>query len=294
MKSTHQRLNVKHASKDLTYALPKESFAHWLVGITDGDGCFSFSVNKRKKLIWNCTFKIAQSKYNLRCLYFIKKQLGYGTINKKSGENMAEFRIRDRKTLVNLIVPLFTQYPLYSTKQFYFLRWVKALKTLESEEHTSAEKNEILTGLKLQTPNTNPPYVSPSWNKHQPTDEWIAGFVEAEGSFFLTNKGGLKVRIVNCFGITQKLDGVMLEFLREKFHIPSKVQRTKREIYKLETTNSRSIVRIRDFFSNKFKGIKSLEYKIWARSLKWKGDSEKLLKEQEQLQRLRSTPFHAA
>ena len=297
MKSTHQRLNVKHATPDLTYTLPKDAFANWLVGFTDGDGCFSFSVNKRKNSIWNCTFKIAQTTYNLRCLYFIKKELGYGTINKRSGKNMAEFRIRERKTLINLIVPLFTQYPLYSTKQFYFLQWVKALETLDNQEYTSAEKNEILTQLKKEVPNTNPPYLSPSWERRSPTDEWIAGFIEAEGSFFLTlhampsaKQNPLPVRIVHAFGITQKLDGVILEFLREKLHIPSKVEPTKREIYKLQTTNSRSIVRIRDFFLNKLKGIKSLQYKIWARSLKWKGNPEKLLKVQEQLRRLRGTP----
>ncbi len=321
MISTHQRLNVKHASENVAYKLPKECFAHWLVGVTDGDGCFSFSVNKKKNSIWNCTFKIGQSTFNYRLLYFIKKNLGRGKISSKSGKNMAEFRIRDRKTLLNLIVPLFTKYPLYSTKQFYFSQWVKALETLENRNLTSAEKNEILTQLKSQTPEMwaaaqgEEIYFSPSWRKGDPRSEWISGFVEAEGSFFLTIKSNrlcpfhkskkapqesphtlekqdhlpLQKRVVHAFGITQKLDGVILEFLRKRFHIASKVLHTKRDVYKLETTNSRSTAKIRDFFLNKLKGIKSLEYKIWSRSLKFKGNSEKLFRVQDQLRELRNS-----
>jgi hypothetical protein len=309
MFSTHQRLNVKHATLNLSdYNLPKSDFANWLVGITDGDGSFCFSVNKKKNCIWNCTFKIAQSRYNLRLLYFIKENLGYGSINKNSGKNMAEFRITDRKTLLNLIVPLFQKYPLYSTKYFYFLRWKKALEVLENTLYTSIEKNEILTGLKKQTPLDT--YISPAWQSNIPSHDWIYGFIEAEASFFITKKGisttaisreksNLPCKLVSCeivkkdrvvhsFGITQKLDKIILEFLQKKFHISSKVLYTKRNIYKLETTNSRSIFRIKDFFLNKLKGIKSLEYKIWARSLNYKSHNEKLLKVQNQLRKLRN------
>jgi len=310
---THQRLNVKHATKKIHfrvallrffacqglqktnkrfkskqqfYLLPEPDFIHWLNGVTDGDGSFSFSVNKKKNSIWNCTFKIAQSTYNLRLLYYIKKNLGYGSINTKSGKNMAEFRIRDRKTLLNLVVPLFTQYPLYSTKQFYFSRWVKALHILENTKYISSEKNALLTLLKNESPPNT--YISPPWEKSFPSNEWIYGFIEAEGSFFIVNKDKNIPRMVHSFGITQKLDKIILDFLQKKFHISSKVLHTKRNIYKLETTNSRSIVKIQKFFYNKLKGIKSLEYKIWARSLHYKQNNEKLLIIQNQLQKLRN------
>jgi hypothetical protein len=281
---------VKHAIKKIhfqeKYTIPEPDFSNWLGGVTDGDGTFSFSVNKRKNSIWNCTFKIAQSTYNLRLLYYIKKKLGYGSVNTKSGKNMAEFRIRDRKTLLNLVVPLFTQYPLYSTKQFYFSRWVKALHILENTMYTTSEKNTLLTKLKTDVAlNT---YISPAWKKSFPSQEWIYGFIEGEASFFIVNKDKSINRMAHSFGITQNLDKIILDFLQKKFHISSKVLHTKRNIYKLETTNSRSITKIQKFFLNKFKGIKSLEYKIWARSLNYKKNNEKLLIIQNQLQKLRN------
>ena len=304
MFSTHQRLNVKHASESV-YPLPSKDFCNWLAGVTDGDGTFSFSVNKKRNSIWNCTFKIAQSTYNSRLLYFIKENLQYGGVNRKAGRNMAEFRIRDREILTNLVVPLFTQYPLYSTKHFYFLRWVKALQVLESKRLSTAEKNKILTKLKSQLPTDT--YVSSAWERDPPSNEWVYGFVEADTSLFITRKGSchqsstnlLSVvnntttpaidKLVHAFGVTQKLDGIILEFLRTKFHISSKVLYTKRNIYKLETTNSRSILRIKSFLFNKLKGVKSLEYRIWSRSLNFKGDFNKLLKAQSLLRRIRAT-----
>lgn len=46
----------------------------------------------------------------------------------------------------------------------------------------------------------------------------------------------------------------------------------------LDTTNSRCIENIIYYFKDTMKGIKSLEYKIWARSyVKYKGNYEKLL-----------------
>lgn len=48
-------------------------FCQWLVGVTDGDGTFHFSEHNPGK--WVFYFKIGQSSYNLRLLYYIKKCL---------------------------------------------------------------------------------------------------------------------------------------------------------------------------------------------------------------------------
>ena len=65
----------------------------WLVGITDGAGIFQFS--KTNKGVWIFTFKIVQSKTNLRLLYYIKSMLCVGSVSiSNSNDNIAEFRIR--------------------------------------------------------------------------------------------------------------------------------------------------------------------------------------------------------
>ena len=52
-------------------------FEQWLVGITDGDGTFQIAHCNGK---WNLVYKISLSRYNLRALFYIKKQLNIGSI----------------------------------------------------------------------------------------------------------------------------------------------------------------------------------------------------------------------
>ena len=283
----------------LSNILKKPQFCDWLCGMTDGDGTFSFSINKKKNNIWNCTFKIGQSTYNLRLLYYIKANLGCGQINLKAGKNMAEFRIRKRDILINVIVPIFKKHHLYSTKIFYFQQFEKALEILENNNLCCEQKHKALSNLKQNIPPIN--YISSNWSEN-PSNDWIYGFTEAEGSFFLTLKGfsekkdvssQLKEKIkqprmVHSFGITQKLNKEILEFIRSKLHIVSKVQFSQKNFYKLETTNSRALEKIKFFYLKQLKGMKSLEYKIWARSLNYKNNFDKLFKIQAQLRKLRN------
>ena len=45
-------------------------------------------------------------------------------------------------------------------------------------------------------------------------NSWLYGFTEAEGSFYLVKKSSS--RIVHAFGITQKLDFIVLEAVNHK------------------------------------------------------------------------------
>ena len=302
MLPTHQRLNVKHVGdfgnviiitqkKKLSMEAVESQFGDFLAGVTDGDGCFSFSINKAHQNIWNCTFKITLSNYNKRLLHILKGKMGCGTINEIRGKDSAEWRIRDRNALLKVIVPLFHKHALYSTKYFYFLRWQRALEILEYHGGPSEEKHQALLQLKQQMPPEG--YVSPHWKDSKPSDQWVLGFVEADGSFFITRKGtspstsGGCPRVVHSFGITQRLDPKMMDFLRYKFHITSNVQQTKEGFYKLETTRDSSLQCIKAFFHKKLRGICSLEYRIWSRSMRDKGNAQALLRVQAQMRKLR-------
>jgi LAGLIDADG endonuclease len=92
----------------------KKEFYQWLVGFTDGDGSFTISSQRLKndKIRWSLFFKIGQSNYNLRVLYYIKKQLGYGSVQLETKNSNADFRIRDIKIINKIIFPIFDKYPL--------------------------------------------------------------------------------------------------------------------------------------------------------------------------------------
>lgn len=290
---SHQRLNVMQPND--------EWFLQWFVGMTDGDGSFSILRQGDK---WNLTFKISQNTYNLRILYYIKKQLGIGKISIESNRDMASFRIRDRRTLGSVIIPIFDNYPLLTTKYFNYDKFKQAYIILENPALTKLEKNNLLEALKSSC--VSKPYrkvedyISPAWDKvtlplananeaHKVVPKpWLIGFVEAEGSFYLVTKD--TNRIVHGFGITQKLDKVVLEAIRHILHISTQVvYKEKYNYYMLDTTNSRGINNVSEYFLNTMKGMKSIEYRIWSRSFhKHKGDYAKLYNVKKILKKLRT------
>ena len=268
--SAHQRLNKEDLNN-------KNEFENWLVGITDGDGTFNI-YNRGNK--WNLTFKIDQSKYNLRLLFYIKKKLGIGKV--KSSGNYASFVVRDRISLKKHIFPLFDKHPLITSKQFNYLKFKEAYLLLENSDLNSLERNSKL----LEVKNRSLPldYKSPFWskdhsdkfnlNKNILSKSWLVGFIEAEGSFYLVKKDD--IRLVHGFGLTQKLDPIVLESINRVLKVPTKIK-CKPTHYSLDTTNSRAIENIISYFNNTMKGMKSFEYRIWARSYKkHKGDFNKL------------------
>jgi len=119
---------------------------------------------------------------------------------------------------------------------------------------------------------------------------WVVGFTEAEGSFYSTRKDTSKT--VHGSGITQKLDPIVLNGIRQISHISSKVKyRKKHNFYMLDTTQKRSIENICTYFQGNLVGMKSSESKVWKRSLKYRNHFAKLLKIQQTLRSLRPQRF---
>lgn len=99
---------------------------------------------------------------------------------------------------------------------------------------------------------------------------WSTGFFEAEGSFYVVVKDQQNKRFCCGFGISQKTPFI-LEVLRKKWHIPSKVkeripEKSRKNYYQLDNTNTRVNELIKKLCF-KFRGIKSLKYRIWSRHL---------------------------
>ena len=197
-----KRLNVKHPNilnKNKSFNKSelndnKELFEKWLVGMVDGDGSFSIIYQNSN---WNLTFKIGLSSYNLRALFFIKKKLTRGSIYVDKA-NIAHFRIRDKISLEKIIIPIFDKYPLLTSKAFNYNKFKQALNILNDSSLTKKEKDEKLHLLKkLQIPDN---YYSGVWKQVNNlvsnwndanliiTKPWLTGFIEAEGSFYLTFK----------------------------------------------------------------------------------------------------------
>uniref|UniRef100_UPI0020280F8E hypothetical protein n=1 Tax=Russula rosea TaxID=176822 RepID=UPI0020280F8E len=281
--STHQRLNVEHPSKFInnitTQSINKELFYQWLVGFTDGAGTFSISNSNGT---WYLIYKLSQHEYNARLLYFIKSQLGIGKINKETKTKTVNYWIRDRNKLAEVIFPIFDNYPLLTSKYFNYLKFKEAYNILEDTNLTKIERDELMFNLVKTIPSSD--YISPAWEKVSNlvsntyeanmvmSKGWLIGFTEAEGSFYLVNK--TNCRIVHGFEITQNLDLIVLSAIGYILGIKTYSKHTDPKVV---TTNSRSVENIINYYSKSMKGMKSFEFRVWARSyVKHKGDFTKL------------------
>jgi hypothetical protein len=264
----------------------KQEFYQWLVGFTDGDGSFTISSQtlKNGKIKWSLFFKISQSNYNLRILYYIKKQLGYGTVQLEAKTTNADFRIRDNKIINKIIIPIFDSYPLLTNKYYDYIKFKKAYNILSDLNIDNEEKDKLLLILKNEKKPEE--YISPAWEKinylvkntedakNVMNKQWIIGFTEAEGSFYIVKKS--PSRLSHAFEITQKLDFIVLQSIAHILGISTIKKRTYNTVI---TTNSRAILNIIDYYKNTMKGMKALEYRIWARSfIKFKGNFNELNK----------------
>lgn len=282
----HQRLNVGHlisfisslSVNKTSLSENKEIFHQWLVGFTDGDGSFSIVRQNNK---WSLTFKLSQSTYNLRVLNFIKTQLKAGSIYVEKDGSHAHFRIRDRKLIESIVFPIFDKYTLLTTKQFNYNKFKDAYFILTNPSLNNLEKDTLIFNIIKTTPPLN--YISPAWSLLGKTicsfedaskimsKAWLIGFTEAEGSFYLVAKSAN--RLVHAFEITQKLDEIVLIAIKYILGISTNVNTNRSGSFTIVTTNSRAIENIIKYYKKTMKGMKSLEFRIWARAyVKHKGD----------------------
>lgn len=153
------------------------NFLYWLIGFTEGDG--SFILNKSGTL----EFKITQSYSNVKTLYYIKKQLGFGRVNEQDKNNNTwQFRVRDKNGLFN-IINIFNGnvYLPYRQNQFKLF-----LEGYNKYYNTNIEYIPLNNNWK------------PSFN-----DNWLLGFIDAEGCFYcyykdkdLNNNNKISIRFI--------------------------------------------------------------------------------------------------
>jgi len=103
--------------------------ALWIVGFTDGEGCFCISINRNKttKLGWQVMpeFVLTQGEKSLFSLKIVKQyfQCGRIFINRRYDnhkDNLFRYCVRSLKDLETKIIPFFRENPLKTDKRLSF------------------------------------------------------------------------------------------------------------------------------------------------------------------------------
>lgn len=267
-------------------------FYKWLVGVTDGDGTFFFY--KNQKGVWIFTYKVGQSKYNIRLLYHIKSNLGIGSVAvPNSKHNTAEYIVTDIQQIINYIIPIFDNYPLLTTKYFNYFWFKEAILILNNSNLSKEEKDLKISNCKNQIKPEN--YISPAWLQNSKSNSvnsveqgkkvlsksWLIGFTESLGNFILIKKSSGQIIhafeiIISTCSSTQRynsnFDSIFILAICNLIDIKKPIlslhylPSVNLFVKKAQITDSNSIYNIILFYKKTMKGFKSLEYRIWARS----------------------------
>lgn len=240
----------------------------WLVGLVEGDGWFSITKNGK---YCKYEFGIELHERDIQMLYKIKKALGVGTISFKKDQNKVSFRIRKKPHLKEVILPIFDKYPMISTKHFKYLRF--RLNLL----------NNILYYENLM--DYNPTATLTLYNnvdnliKLDYFDNWLVGFIEAEGCFSKYKLTSLSLYNIVSFEVSQTNQLPLLMAIKKRLSITSNPYVDKTNNAKLKTTSLDSIQNVIHFLdktSAKLKGHKRLQYLLFLKELRTNPKYKKL------------------
>lgn len=128
--------------------------ANWIVGFTDGEGCFTVSVIKNPTTRFGKQifpeFVITQGAKSLTTLKEIKEFFGCGSIvlNKRydnHNEDLYRYCVRSISDLQEFIIPFFEKLPLRTAKNNDFKIFKRVVAMMVEKKHLSENgRNKIL------------------------------------------------------------------------------------------------------------------------------------------------------
>jgi hypothetical protein len=270
------------------------SAQRWAVGLIDGDGHMSISWSNSNKTKWVPLLKVSLHIYNQRAIYKLKTILKCGQITRH--KNMITLRVTKRQLWYDHLIVLFDNMPLRSDK-FYDYITVKKMLFLEQTWFLnpplslSCNRNLLIhevQSLVCQAKSNGrecqvSPIVMLALRNDAPLRildrDWLAGFVEADGSFYILANGQ------HGFALGQANNKMLVYLIHSALAIQSKLK-VRPDYVMLDTRNRSTLINLLPVFHHGFLGVKSFEFTVWYRTL-IKNDKDKSLKAKQILNTIR-------
>lgn len=151
-----QRPYAEHPEGYLRKGSCMELTPDWIVGFTDGEGCFYVGINKSKDMSLGYQvlpeFTIVQHHRDIQVLYALKKFFSTGVVRQNHGDRYC-YRVRKLSGLQN-IVAFFEKHSLKTKKSVDFKKFRKIILCMERGDHLT--KDGLLKIVSLsETMNTS-------------------------------------------------------------------------------------------------------------------------------------------
>lgn len=184
--------------------LSPQQLKAFAVGLIDGDGSLQVNQWRRKGLQYRLIVKLADKQGNRNMLSQLAKAFK-GTVRTDMKNSTVAWVIDTRFVIQNTIVPLLTEFPPLTTRirlQLSFV--VKALNGMTMDEYFESRESKYADRSLISplfTSDNLPPYFAC----------WLAGFIEAEGSFSCRVAGNYS------FSVAQLHDAYLIQAIQSFF-----------------------------------------------------------------------------
>lgn len=129
--------------------------AQWIVGFTDGEGCFHIGININQNKTYKMGFQVfpefvvVQHQRDLKLLYGLKTYFRCGVVRRNHGDSFC-FRVRKLEDLVHIIVPFFEKHQLKTMKKVDFLKFRRVIALLQRGVHCTPEGLEEIRKIRAK------------------------------------------------------------------------------------------------------------------------------------------------
>lgn len=168
--------------------VPSE-FLQWFSGFTDAEGNFLISIDPRNYVVFR--FRIVLHVDDKEVLQKIQKMLGIGVIRITS--DTALFVVSDLKSITEVLIPIFAQFPLLTSKSLDYADFLKAINirlNSSTPKLNSADRSQISnlkTGMNAGRKVIDEIKLTNLTKNYRINPYWLLGFVEGEGTFGIKN-----------------------------------------------------------------------------------------------------------
>ena len=226
-------------------------FYSWFVGFTDAEGCFLIHIlynkDKTKVKAISFVFQIQLHEDDANVLEYIHIKLGVGKVTRLPNKSQCLLLVTDKEG-VNKLFNIFDKYQLKTTKYFDYLDFKKAF-LLYHERDTDLsidEKEQLFSKIKVLKNNMNKQRTLediPVNQKVTITKSWLLGFIEGDGSFFISRtdiEPGFSIELKNTqFFVIDKIKEFLINNLGFDKYSISKIKSSDSNIISVNKQSSR-------------------------------------------------------
>ena len=196
---------------------------HWISGFVDGEGCFFIALNSSSNKVGGTVqwkFLVAQHSRDTLLLKSFVNYFNCGNYYFKHSGEAVEFVVSKFKDIHEKILPFFEKYPLIGSKSIDFTDFYKAAQLIKSKVHLELEGLEKIKQIKLTMNKSREVKIGSSTTNMSKVNkrfystvrdfnnemeelappkifqEWLGGYIDANGQFILTKKGSPSLKLV--------------------------------------------------------------------------------------------------